>query len=177
MLGLALGCNVTASLGGGEASTGAAVDAHSSGGEIDQATSSSSTAARGTGGFDSTSGSSSGVVSTESSGSTADPSSSSTSIDEGDLCRAEPDGTCLACIQSSCCEALLACAESPGCACLLGCLEFAPDFLSCIGIPACQGGIGTQPLAVCAGFECTQPCGFPGPPDADPSFPLHRRDR
>ena len=178
MLGLALGCNITASLGSGEASTGAMAESQTTSGVIPTGSSSSGgEAAEGTGGLGSTEGSSSGDRSTGSSESTvgdwATTSGSSTG-DEVDLCRSPLDGSCLACIQESCCAALLECVDDPNCACLLGCLEFAPDFLSCVGVPACQGGFGTQQIAACAGFECTQPCGFPGPPDEDPGFPGDR---
>lgn len=179
MLVVALGCNITASLGSGEASTGSMSDPETTSGEALQGSSSSGGAAEGTGGLGTTSGGSSGDASTGSTGSSsegwlASTTGASTGFEDEDVCRSPFDGSCMSCIQESCCEALLECIDSPDCACLLGCLEFAPDFLSCVGIPACQGGFGTQQLAACAGFECTQPCGFPGPPDENPGFPGER---
>lgn len=176
-LALALGCNITTSLGSGESSTGTSDEPplQTTTGVEPLGTSSGMGGMEGTNGLGTTAGSSSGDSSLgDTTGSTgsgwATTGGPSTGFDDEDVCASPFDDSCLACLQESCCEALVECIDNPNCACLVGCLEFAPDFLSCIGAPACQGGPQTQLLTGCAAFECTQACGFPGPPDGDAGF-------
>lgn len=159
MLVATAGCPLTASLGGdiaeeeGTSSSGPAVasssssstgpDASSEGGSFGgsaDVTSSSSTATS----------SSTGV----------DPDPDTTGEEMPNACEGTIDGSCVSCLRVSCCSALMQCLGTPLCACLLGCLEFAPDFLSCVDIPLCEGGPLAGELQVCAASACADSCGF-----------------
>lgn len=165
MVMMIAGCSVTASLGGDaeQGSTGTEMIGTSS------TTSSSSGAAAGTG----TSGASAEMGTTReldsgsTEGGTTTASSSSSGGSEGGSTGAQPlvcqgpgDASCLSCLRDSCCEALELCLTTPLCSCVLGCLEFAPDFVSCLDIPACNVGPVADALQVCAAGGCGPACGL-----------------
>ncbi len=76
------------------------------------------------------------------------------------VCEGPSDESCLACLRESCCSVLEQCLSTPLCACILGCLEFAPDFVSCVDLPACAGGPTADVLQLCAVGDCGPACGF-----------------
>lgn len=162
------GCSVTASLGedAEQQSTGAQT------GETTSPTSTSpgTTSGEGTGAGmvtgepDTTSGtggateSGSGVttIAVTSSGGSDEDTTGSVPL----VCQGPSDASCLSCLRDSCCSALEQCLTTPLCACLLGCLEFAPDFVSCLDIPACDGGPAAGELQTCAASGCMPACGL-----------------
>lgn len=163
------GCSVTASLGGDAEQQSTGVQT----GETTSATSTSAetTSGEGTGvgtvtadaGTTSDTGqgteSGSGVttaVTVSSSGGSGDDTTGSEPL----VCQGPSDASCLSCLRDSCCSALEQCLTTPLCACLLGCLEFAPDFVSCLDIPACDGGPAAGELQTCASSGCTTACGL-----------------
>lgn len=160
------GCPITASLGH-DASAGTSTSGGSSSG-------SGASTSSGAGSSTTTTGGAQGATS---SGSTGEPGSTSITLptdasgftDDGDpssgewpplLCEGPVNPSCQSCLRQNCCAALEQCFETPLCACLLGCLEFAPDFFSCLDIPACDGGPDADLLQSCAMTQCPQQCGF-----------------
>lgn len=165
LVALMLGaCSVTASLGGDdEGSTGTQMVGTSGG----LASSSGVVAGTGTVGAGTQIGTTGGVgaASTDSGTATSATLSSGGSEDDSTgpqplVCQGPSDASCLSCLRDSCCDALEVCLGTPLCACLLGCLEFAPDFVSCLDIPACDEGPAAGELQTCAAGGCGPVCGF-----------------
>lgn len=165
-VGCLLGCPVTASLGEDAASTGRA--SSSSGANRSTSTGSEagstevgSAAVTTSGDTTSSSTSASPTAGEESSWETfPDPSGDPSSGDWPSICDGPVVPGCQSCLRENCCAALEQCVTTPLCSCLLGCLEFAPDFLSCLDIPACNGGPDADALLACAEGGCADACGF-----------------
>jgi len=154
------GCPLTASLGGDavEVSTTSGPDTDPSSTSTSSSTSSvsGSTDDSGGGSF----GGSGDVTGSMTEGSTSTGEGAQTTAEMPNACEGTIDGSCVSCLRVNCCSALAQCLGTPLCACLLGCLEFAPDFLSCVDIPLCEGGPMASELQVCAATACAGSCGF-----------------